>query len=65
MKLDDLITALQRMKKLQGNPNVMVSDSAGPHDLALGPLLRCITEQDAENVGDCEGRVGERVVVLG
>lgn len=65
MKLDDLIAALERMRKLQGNPNVMIVDSAGPRDITSGPYLRTITERDAENIGDCEDRVGERCVMLG
>lgn len=64
MKLDELIAKLEVLKRQQGNPNVMVKDSAGPLDLTVA-ILRTITEQDAENCGDCEDRVGERVVLLG
>lgn len=64
MKLNDLITKLQQLAAQQGNPNVMLKDAAGPVDLTSA-VLRTITEVDAENVGDCEDRVGERVVVLG
>ena len=69
MKASELIEKLKRMQALQGDPEVMVLDSHNggghPRTLNLGPVLRCIKQEDADEAGDCEERVGERVVLLG
>ncbi|AEC53168.1 hypothetical protein SCRM01_222 [Synechococcus phage S-CRM01] len=51
--------------KLLSLPNieVMVEDSLGPMDISSVQLYT-ITDQDAEDCGNCEGRVGEEVVTI-
>lgn len=69
MKASELIEKLKRMQALQGDPEVMVLDGFNggghPRALNLGPTLRCITQENADESGDCEDRVGLRVVVIG
>lgn len=36
-----------------------------PREVNLGPAFRTITEEDAEESGDCEGLVGTEVMVIG
>lgn len=36
-----------------------------PRDINSGPCVHTITESDADETADCEGRVGEKVIVIG
>lgn len=36
-----------------------------PRKINLGPITRTITEEDAEESGDCEELVGQEVAVMG
>ena len=65
MKLDYLIERLNRLRLEHGNLDVMKKDSMGYLDLDFGALRLRITEQDAENCGACEGKVGEWVIGSG
>lgn len=66
MKVADLI---RRLQQYPADAEVMVLDGfnggGDPRTLNLGPLVRRITEEHAENSGDCEERVGEEVIVIG
>lgn len=69
MKLSDLIERLQKLQRQQGDTDVMVLDGhnggGSLRDINLGPVFKNIRPKDAEATGDCEDRVGERVVALG
>ena len=43
---------------------VMINDH-GALDLNFGPTLYYITQQDEDDTGDCDGRVGEQVILIG
>jgi hypothetical protein len=66
MTVQDLI---DRLSKQDPSMHVMLLDgpngSGTPRDLNLGPVTRSIEETDADESADCEGRVGEEVLVLG
>lgn len=36
-----------------------------PREINLGPTLQTITEENADNGADCEGKVGKKVLVIG
>jgi hypothetical protein len=69
MKVSELIERLKKIQRIQGDPEVMVLDSFNgggtPRTLNVGPQLRSITQTNADECGDCEDRVGERVTVIG
>jgi len=52
-------------QKLLNGPNleVMICDSVGPVDLS-SCYEYVISEDDEDNCGDCEGRVGQTVITL-
>ena len=45
------------------NRKVMVMDSIGPQDVS-SCYIYTITNEDADNCGDCEGIVGEEVIAI-
>lgn len=69
MNIGDLISRLEAKRKELGDVEVMVLDSFNggghPRTLNLGPSVRTLTEANAEDNGDCEDRVGEKVLVVG
>lgn len=66
MTIADLI---RRLEKLDPTMDVMILDGFNgggtPRELNLGPASHIITAENAEDTADCEGREGEKVVVLG
>jgi len=66
MKKSELIKALEA---IEGDPVIMILDGFNgggePRDINLGPSEREITDQNAADGADCEGRQGESVVVMG
>ncbi|MCL4722827.1 MAG: hypothetical protein KJZ90_00930 [Rhodocyclaceae bacterium] len=66
MKAGDLIKELQAFDP---EMEVMILDGfnggGSPRTINLGPSLQTISQQDAKETADCEGRVGESVVRLG
>jgi hypothetical protein len=66
MKNADLIRLLQAFDP---GMEVMILDGANgggaPRSLNLGPCVQTIVTADETWVADCEGRVGEHVIVLG
>jgi len=61
---------IEHLSKFDDNTEVMILDGfngcGNKRDINLTPSnLRAITEEDAEDCGDCEGRVGENVIILG
>lgn len=67
------MTVGQLRKRLETFPDdmeVMILDGFNgggyPRTINFGPNnYRTITESDANECGDCEGRVGERIVLMG
>ncbi len=66
MKISTLIDSLN---SYDPSTEVMILDGfnggGDPREINLGPSERVITEQNAKDGADCEGKVGETVVVLG
>lgn len=66
MKVGELIKELQAFDP---EMEVMILDGfnggGSPRTINLGPGLMTISQQDAKETADCEGRVGESVVRLG
>lgn len=60
---------IARLQEYSPETEVMVLDGFNgggvPRDLNLGPTEQVIVAEDEEAAADCEGRVGEKVVVLG
>jgi hypothetical protein len=57
---------IDRLQKLPADYEVMVENSAagsGPQDVQSAKDTT-ISQSDANNCGECEGRVGERIVLL-
>ena len=58
-------------RKLLAGPDLelMVLDGFNgggyPREINVGPAVRTITEEDAEASGDCEGAIGDKVLVVG
>lgn len=66
MKIHELITELSGYDQ---NMEVMILDGFNgggePREINLGPTTRTITKANADEGADCEGHVGEKVVVMG
>jgi hypothetical protein len=67
MNVDQII---RHLSQFDGKTEVMILDGfnggGNKRDINLRPSdLLTITKEDSERSGDCEGRVGEQVVVLG
>ena len=60
MKVSELV---KNLLTLDQDKDIMVKDSIGPMDIG-GPHAHVIDEEDADNCGNCEGRIGETVYVL-
>lgn len=54
---------IEKLKQLPQDAEVMCRDCVAYRDMT-GPYTQTITEQDADDHGDCEGRVGEEIVVI-
>lgn len=66
MKVGELI---QELNKFSLEQEVMILDGYNgggvPREVNLGPQIQTVEDADAEETADCEGLVGEDVVVLG
>ncbi len=60
MTVAELIEHLQRYP---AHREVMLQDGIGPRTCSA-PYTHVITQEDGENVGDCEERAGELVVAM-
>lgn len=58
-----------RLSKLDPDARIMILDgfngSGHPREINLGPVDHAVTQDDAENSGDCEGMEGQSVFVMG
>ena len=63
MKVHEL---LKRLAGFDPNTEIMVADhDYVPRTINIGPYLRVVTDNDAEECGDCEGLEGSTVVLIG
>lgn len=60
---------IKQLKYFDPNLEVMALDSSNgqgsPREINFGPILKTVTEQNAEDTADCENLYGEKVVVIG
>jgi len=66
----DVKQLIEHLSKFDKKTEVMILDGfnggGNKRDINLTPTnLRTITKEDAEQCGDCEGRVGDKVIVIG
>jgi hypothetical protein len=68
MKTRELVERLL-LDDPQGDMDAMILDGFNgggvPREINFGPTPCTITQQDADKAADCEGMVGEHVLVLG
>jgi hypothetical protein len=66
MKVSELI---EMLKTKDPDADIMVLDRGNgcgvPRDLNFGPVQREISDAEHRDCGDCENRVGEKVIVIG
>lgn len=62
MKISELIQKLQKIQNY--DLEVMLSDCNGFKYHLDGPYESEVTKNDVDNVGDCEGMLGEKVIIL-
>lgn len=66
MKVSEMIN---RLSKIDPQMEVMILDlfnaQGNPRTINFGPKERVINEKNAHEAADCEGRVGEKVMVIG
>lgn len=62
MKIAQLVERLQQYPQ---DMEIMIKDGGFVLDLNVGPYDYTITEADEDDCGDCDGRVGETVVLIG
>ncbi len=69
MTISELINRLQEIQKAQGDVEVMVLDGfnggGAPRTINMGPKVHTITPQDAEETGDCEEILGDKIALIG
>lgn len=60
---------IERLAALPPDQSVMILDGFNgdgiPREINFGPTERQLTEPNASQAFDCEGRAGEKVIVLG
>lgn len=60
---------MDRLSKFDPEAQVMVLDSfnggGSPREINLGPVDHVLTETDSDATCDCEGMVGQTVVLMG
>jgi hypothetical protein len=60
---------IDRLNSYNPNTEVMILDSFNgggePREINLGPSEQIITKQNAKDGADCEGKIGNKVVILG
>ncbi len=60
---------IARLESFHPDTEVMILDGFNgggePREINLGPTRRTITEQNAKEGADCEGKVGRAVIILG
>ena len=66
----DVKQLIEHLSKYEEKTQVMILDGfnggGNKRDINLTPTnLRTITKEDAEESPDCEGRVGEQVIIIG
>jgi hypothetical protein len=69
LTISQLIQELEAARAAYGDVKVMILDGFNavgiPRDINFGPQRRQIEQEDADAAGDCEGRVGESILVFG
>ena len=62
------MTKAELIKRLEQYPDdieIMIRDGNYVLDLNVGPCDYTITQENEDDCGDCDGRVGEQVVLIG
>jgi len=66
MTVEDLI---KRLKTLDKNRDIMILDGFNgggyPREINLGPTTHIITKEDEKECGDCEGKIGKKIYIMG
>lgn len=66
MRVQQLIA---QQRQYDPNAEVMILDghngAGAPREINMGPTVRVISQADADDGADCEGKVGKSVVVMG
>lgn len=62
-------TLIERLSTYDPNTEVMILDGFNcggyPRTINVGPYLRTIKKNEEKDCGDCEGKVGKQVVLMG
>lgn len=60
---------IEKLAKFDPDTEVMIFDGSNgygnPRTINLGPFKYAITENMASDTADCEGKVGDKIIVLG
>ena len=60
---------LQRLAKYDKDREVMIMDEfnggGAPRTINFGPVCTTVTDEDVDETSDCEGLVGQEVIVIG
>ena len=60
---------LQRLAKYDDDMEIMLMDefngNGAPRAINFGPACSIVTDEDADGASDCEGLVGQEVIVIG
>jgi hypothetical protein len=60
---------IARLEKLNPDNEIMILDSFNgggcPREINLGPVLRTVTAENADDAADCENLEGQSVYVIG
>lgn len=60
---------MAKLRQYDPNAEVMILDGynggGAPREINLGPMDRVVSQADADDGADCEGKVGQQVVVMG
>lgn len=60
---------MEQLGRSDPNAEVMILDGhnsgGAPREINMGPTVRVISQADADDGADCEGKVGKSVVVMG
>ena len=60
---------LQRLAKYDDDMEIMIMDefngNGAPRTINFGPVCTTVTDEDVDETSDCEGLVGQEVIVIG
>lgn len=63
MTVAQMIAYLERVPMEERDKEILVDDSIGPADISTIHRAK-ITEQNADDCGNCEGKVGQEVFLI-